>query len=177
MPDKNLTSFVAWWGAVVATLVFLWDIYKWVKSGPSVVVSARPNMKTSVGAPQNLSGKHYVVVEAVNKGNKKTTITHLVYYHYSSIIKRILKKPSATFFVPNTGLDQRLPHVLEPGERWLGIIEQSKDLEKMAGQGYLHCGINHALKAKPVLQRVRIGMTERAHNDRVQPIAHTAGSD
>jgi hypothetical protein len=157
MPDKSLTSFVAWWGAIVATLVFLWDIYKWAKSGPSIVVSAQPNMKTSVGAPQNLSGTNYVVVEAVNKGNKKTTITQLVSYHYSSIIKRILKKPSATFIVPDTGLAQRLPHVLEPGERWMGIIEQSKDLEKMTGQGYLYCGIYHALKARPVLQRVRIG--------------------
>lgn len=155
MPDKNLTSFVAWWGAVVATLVFLWDIYKWAKSGPRVVVSARPNMKT-FGGPQNLGGKSYVVVEAVNKGSKKTTITHLVGYHYSSFVKRILKKQSTTFFVPDTGPTQRLPHVLEPGERWLGIMEQNEDLEKMAGQGYLYCGINHSLKTKPVLQRVRI---------------------
>ena len=88
MPDKNLTSFVAWWGAVVATLVLLWDIYKWTKSGPSVVISARPDMKTFVGAPQNLSEKKYILAEAVNKGNKKTTITHLVSYHYSSIVKR-----------------------------------------------------------------------------------------
>lgn len=155
MPDKNLTSFVAWWGAIVATLVLLWDIYKWTKSGPNVIISARPDMKTSVGAPQNLSGKKYIVVEAINKGNKKTTIILLVCYHYSSITTRILKKPSAIIVVPDTGLAQRLPYVLEPGERWQGIIDQSKDLEKMAGQGYLYCGIIHALKRRPVLQRVR----------------------
>ena len=156
MPDKNLTSFVAWWGAIVATLVFLWDIYKWLKSGPSVVVSAQPNMQTFGGLTQSLGGTNYVVVEAVNKGNKKTTITHLVGYHYSSFIKRLLKKRSAAFFVANTGLTQPLPHILEPGERWLGIIEQNEDLEKMARQGYLYCGISHSLKAKAVLQRVRI---------------------
>ena len=111
----------------------------------------------SFGGLQNLGEKDYVVVEAVNKGSKKTTITHLIGCHYSSLVKRLLKKQSTAFFVPDTGLAQPLPHVLEPGERWLGIIEQNENLEKMARQGYLYCGINHALKTKPVLQRVRIG--------------------
>ena len=157
MPDKNLTSFVAWWGAVVATLVFLWDIYKWLRSGANIVVSARPNMQTFGGLTQSLKDTSYVVVEAVNKGNKKTTITHLIGCHYPSLIKKLLKKQSTAFFVANTGPSQPLPHVLEPGERWLGIIEQNEKLEKMARNGYLYCGINHSLKTKPVLQRVRIG--------------------
>lgn len=156
MPDKNITSFVAWWGAIVATLVFLWDIYKWVKSGASVVVSAQPDMQTFGGLTQNLEGTNYVVVEAINKGNKKTTITHSVAYYYSSFIGRLLKKRTKTFFVANTGLAQPLPYVLEPGERWLGIMQQNEDLEDMAKQGYLYCGIIHSLKKKAVLQRVRI---------------------
>lgn len=156
MPEKNITSFVAWWGAIVATLVFLWDIYKWVKSGASVVVSVQPNMQSFGGPAQSFGGTNYVVVEAVNKGNKKTTITHLVAYYYSSLIKRLLRRQSQAFFVANTGLAQPLPHVLEPGERWLGIMEQNQDLEKMAGEGYLYCGINHSLKARAVLKRVRL---------------------
>jgi hypothetical protein len=155
MASNNVTSFVAWWGALVATLVFFWDIYKWVKLGPKVAVSARPNMKT-FGGLLSLGEKEYVVVEAVNKGSKTTTVTHLIGCHYPSLIRRLRKKQSTAFFVPDTGLAHPLPHVLPPGERWMGIIEQTKELEEMARNGYLYCGVNHSLKTKPVLQRVRI---------------------
>src|SRR5437879_4880685 len=41
----NLTDVVAWWGAVVATIVLLWDVYKWTHRGADVRVEAAPNMK------------------------------------------------------------------------------------------------------------------------------------
>ena len=35
-----------WWGAFIATLVLVWDMYKWKHSGPIINVSASPGIKT-----------------------------------------------------------------------------------------------------------------------------------
>lgn len=39
----ELTSLAAWWGASVATLLLFWDIYKWRKSGPNIIVKVLTN--------------------------------------------------------------------------------------------------------------------------------------
>lgn len=92
----NITDFAAWWGAVIATLVLAWDIYKWKKSGPLIEVSASPNMQILGGMPDSLSGKTYVAVEVRNTGKGKTTVTHLVGYYYSSFINRLKRKKTTS---------------------------------------------------------------------------------
>ena len=39
---------LSWWGAVLATIVFLWDIYKWWTVGPKLRVSVQ-TVSTAVG--------------------------------------------------------------------------------------------------------------------------------
>ena len=53
-------------------------------------------------------------------------------------------------------LAPKLPHILEPGERWLGGIEQNDELEKLSRNGFLYCGICHSNSKKSVMQRVII---------------------
>ncbi|MFZ3065657.1 MAG: hypothetical protein WA277_10295 [Nitrospirota bacterium] len=152
----DITDIAAWWGAVIATLLLLWDVYKWKKAGPHLEVSASPNMQTFGGIPDTLGDKTYVVVEIRNTGNAKTTLTHLVGYHYSSFINKLRRKKSKNFFVPTPILAQPLPHILEAGERWIGGIEQNDKLEEMSRHGYLYCGGYHSCGKKPVVQRVVI---------------------
>ena len=45
------TEIVAWWGAILATIVFAWDIYKWWTAGPKLRVSVQTGMK-SINMPQ-----------------------------------------------------------------------------------------------------------------------------
>ena len=152
----SATEIAAWWGAVIATLVLAWDFFKWKMSGPIINVSASPNMKTFGGIPDGLEDKTFVVVEVTNTGDRKTTLTHLVGFQYKSLLQKVRKKQDKSFIVANPALSQPIPHILEPGERWMGGIEQNEELEKMSREGYLYCGVYHSSGKKPVLQRVVI---------------------
>jgi hypothetical protein len=39
------TDIAAWWGAVIATAVLIWDIYKWRTAGPRIALDVRSGMK------------------------------------------------------------------------------------------------------------------------------------
>jgi len=150
----NVTGLAAWWGAIIATLVLAWDIYKWMRSGPILVVTTSSNMVGFGPMPGQVKDKTLIVVEVQNIGNLKTTITKLVGFHYPSLLKWFRKKHSRVFIViPSL---QPIPHVLNPGERWLDYIEQTPELEDMSRNGYLYCGVYHSSSRKPIIQRVVI---------------------
>lgn len=150
------TELAAWWGAGIATLVLAWDIYKWRKSGENITLTATPNMQSYGAMPSEMDDKTYVVVVVTNTGDKKSTLTHLVGFQYNSYIGYLLNKSISSFFVTNAALVQPLPHALEPGEQWQGIIEQNSDLENMSRSGRFYCGVYHSNNKKPVLRRVVI---------------------
>jgi len=153
----KITDLAAWWGAIIATLVLVWDMYKWKHSGPIINVSASPGMETVGKIPNHLEGKKYIAVEVTNTGDKKTTITHLVVFHYISLFQKLIKKKDKSFIVATPALfPPPLPYMIEPGERWLGGIEQTSELEEISRNGYLYCGVYHSCGKKPVLQRVVI---------------------
>jgi len=94
-----ITNIAAWWGAVIATFVIIWDIYKWTHSGPIINVTASPNMQAVGNFSNRESDKDYISIIVTNTGNIKTTITHLVvfYYKYKPVLSKILKKKTKTF--------------------------------------------------------------------------------
>ena len=152
-----ITNIAAWWGAAIATFVLLWDIYKWTHLGPIINVTASPNMQPFGEIPNHPGEKKYISVEVTNTGTRKTTITHLISSHYKSLIFKLIKKTDNNYVIPTPAfLAPRLPHILEPGERWLGGIEQNNELEEISRNGLLYCGIYHSNSKKPVLQRVII---------------------
>ncbi len=112
-------------------------------------------MKTFGGVPSGLEDNTYITVEVTNEGNRKTTLTRLVGFHYKSIFQKFRKKQDKSF-IANPALSQSLPYVLEAGERWLGGIIQNKELEEMSKNGYLFCGVHYSSRKKPVVQRVVI---------------------
>jgi len=153
----KITELAAWWGAIIATLVLLWDMYKWERSGPIINVSASPNMQPFGKIPNHPEGKKYIAVEVTNIGNRKTTITHLVVFHYKSLFRKIRgKKDKSIIVLLPALLPPPLPYVIKPGERWLGGIEQTSELEETSRNGYLYCGIYHSCGKKPILQMVVI---------------------
>jgi hypothetical protein len=152
-----ITNIAAWWGAVVATFVIIWDIYKWKHSRSIINITASPNMTTFGEIPDHPRDKKYISVEVTNTGAQKTTITHLLSSHYKSLIFKLIKKTDKNYVVLTPAfLAPKLPHILEPGERWLGGIEQNDELEKLSRNGFLYCGICHSNSKKSVMQRVII---------------------
>lgn len=152
----NASDAAAWIGATTGSLALLWDIIKWGKTGPRIHVSVAPNM-TAYGAAEMLLGKEVcILVEANNIGDGKTTITHLVGFYYDSWLKWLLRyKPTKTMVVPDP-TPGKLPHVLDKGERWVGMMEQNEELARMSRKGYLFCGVYHSTSRRPVLARLVI---------------------
>jgi hypothetical protein len=59
----SVSDVAAWWGAVLATVVFAWDVYKWAKSGPRVVMTVQTHMKM-INIPRWSAEATYVTVRA-----------------------------------------------------------------------------------------------------------------
>lgn len=149
------SDIAAWWGAVVATAVFGWDIYKWRYAGPKIEVSASPNMMQLIGDGSPADGP-YLVIEARNNGDRKTTITHVVmFWHTRSRVLRPSNKPTKSFIVPRQD-PTPLPYILEPGERWMTMAKQDAEVESMGQSGALFAGVFHSGSKKPVLVRLFI---------------------
>lgn len=155
----TLTDTLALIGALTGTIALLWDFFKWSQTGVKVLLRISPNMTPFGFAEEEFKSKLNLFVEVTNTGDKKVTITHLVLTYYDSFWKRVLKRSSKNFIVLNP-LPGQLPQLIDIGDRWVGLIEQSQDLEKMAKNGYLYVGINHSSSAKTLLKRVKINILE-----------------
>jgi len=42
--NVTLTGVLAVWGAFIATVVLIWDVYKWITSGPWIHLEVKANM-------------------------------------------------------------------------------------------------------------------------------------
>jgi hypothetical protein len=153
------TEVVAWWGAVIATLVLIWDVYKWKTSGPRIKFSASPDMEI-IGDPQKQKeGKTYITVKAINIGGRPTTITKVGIIHYKSQFNRLIKKSDKKAIIIDTGLPYQLPYVLQPGAVWDGFIPQ-ENVEGMSTYGQLYCVLFYSNKKRPKTARIKILKTK-----------------
>lgn len=149
------SDIAAWWGAGIATLVLVWDLYKWGQSGPQLELSVYPHMDPYGGAAVYGKGP-FVVLEVRNNGDRKTTITHCVGFCYASRLHKLFYcKPKHSFIVPNPATGN-IPHVLEAGERWMGLLIQNEDLVKWSQSGHMCLGVYHSGAKQPVTSHVVI---------------------
>jgi hypothetical protein len=65
------SDIAAWWGAVVATLVFLWELYKNWQAGPRLRLTVNANM-IFIGDASPM-GQSFVTLRAVNIGDAPTS--------------------------------------------------------------------------------------------------------
>lgn len=158
MSDLKLTELAAWWGAIVATIVLLWDIYKWKRSGPALQVSVTPDDIHTPGP--RLQGGPYIAVTVVNVGGRRTTLTDLVAVYYPSLWLVLTRKFEMYYYLKPWG-GERLPFELNPGSAWTGRFHQDNTVGNQVRDGYLYCGIKHTSSRKSVLRRVRISGIKR----------------
>ena len=156
----NLTDTVdpiAIYAAIVATTVLAWDVWKWLREGPRLRVFANPGYKT-IGIPTVDPDATWVMVKVTNVGTSPTTINMVGGAMYNNWIKRLLRKPSEQFFVATPVLAgmPKLPHVLDPGNEWTGLINQDDEFESMARQGLLYVGLYHSVGNRPIWRRLII---------------------
>jgi len=147
-------EIVAWWGAIIATVVLVWDIYKWKTSGPKIRFVVCPGMIV-VGDPTR-EGQSFISAEATNIGDRPTTITNLVFQHYKSYFAMLRHKPQTSMIVTEPSASQPLPYVLQPGSVWRGLCPQTDEIVNLAKAGYLVCGLCHSHSDKEIDHRVII---------------------
>jgi len=155
----TIIDLLAVWGAFVATLVLLWDIYKWKTYGPQISFTARPNMLI-YGDSRFPSDKDFISAEAVNNGDKATTITNLGFRVYRNRFDRLLGKSRINAVIGNTGL-KPLPYVLEVGTVWSGLADQDKLEEKTLPKDIIIFELSLSHSNKPKKVRVRISKTKK----------------
>lgn len=141
-------------GALIGTAVFVWDIYKWRAARANLRVSASPNMRFVNPLYGTEEKGNLIFVEAVNTGDKNTTITHFVAMNFTSWFSKLRGKAAEAVFIPIPG-HQPLPHKLAPGERWTGMINQDDLRKKMDSAKQLYCGVYHTGGLRPCLDRVQ----------------------
>ncbi len=146
----------AWWGAIIASVVLLWDIFKWFSKGARILVSAAPNMQTVNPLKGKLDDEKMILVEVVNIGDLPTTITHLTIYQYSSFWDKLRNKRSNQGVIPMQGAGSELPHLLGSGARWVGRIDQSDVIDKFCKDKIFYCGVYHTFSKKPVASTVNL---------------------
>lgn len=146
MGQDNLTTFLAWWGAIVSTAVLAWDVYKWLKTGhPKLVVSANGNFVLV----QSNSSQKYIVVRITNNGDKPTTLSLITYRFYKTkpSTKHKQHPDERGFFSEAIGTTVQLPHKLDVGDQWSGMYLQTAKLEKMAKEGFFYIEAEDSSKA------------------------------
>lgn len=153
--DNLIVLFIALYGAVLSTFVLFWDIYKWKSSGPKIMGEIQTNM-IGVNVQGSNSDKK-ITVNLSNNGDKPTTINSLNLLYYKSSLTRIIQKPQKTFFVPIPSQSHPIPHLLNTGTTWLGIIDQTNEIEKLAKDGILICTV-HFSHTKKNIMKLRINI-------------------
>lgn len=139
------TEYIAWFGAVLSFIVFLWELYKYKQTRPILRIKTYANMQEIIGGA--LQKPSYVKVDVVNIGEIPTTLTNLSLKDKKSRNQFVVIMPA--FAIP-------FPYVLKPGEMWTGGIEQDKELEDMAKNGKLFCQVHHSWAKKPSRKRIII---------------------
>lgn len=151
----SATEIAAWWGAVVATLVLVWDAYKWNARGARLRVVAHPNM-TVRNVPYISEEDRFVAVTVYNTGDQPATISTIAGRHYKSRLHKFFRRENLNFLVVNPGFGPGLPAVVEPGGEWNGGISQEQLMESPGAGGLLLCGVCVSTSKQPVLVRVHL---------------------
>jgi len=164
----NNTHLIAWWGALTGTSVLIWDVLKWVKSGPKLKIRIQPHtvyMDSEVckvektedgGEAKTLKTYHHI--EIVNVGDAPTTILniqagvkkakfpdwkdYMVSFSYSS-----------QAFAPH--FDKKLPQVVHSGEVWSCRLpdEYVQSFFNRGGEPRLFIYVGH--RDKPLVKKLR----------------------
>jgi hypothetical protein len=142
MPSRiTVTDVLAWWGGLTGTLAFVWDVYKWRRRGPRVLVDVVTDMFAVGSGALATPDERLVVLTATNVGDQPTTITQMAALWYRARFQKVRHRPEEQFIIsPLANIGEIIPHLLKPGERWIGAITQSK-VEQYLNAGRFECGV------------------------------------
>lgn len=153
---EGTTVVVAWWGAITATLVLIWDIVKWIKSGPWLRVSVRPNTIYHDSARKLVKDDGHgnreeqvspsIHIEIINLGLQPTTILGISAERHLSIGGSAGYDGSRF----QAHYDKQLPYLLGSGEVWSCRVDQDI-MSRLPGEGPVRAYITVSHAKKPMI--------------------------
>lgn len=155
------TDYIAIYGAIVATLVFAWDIAKWLTSGPYIKSSTtchvtykdsrtiRTEIEEDVTTHIHAT---YCHIEIANVGDRATTIINVEGTHKKAKKQLARLFCTAEKFIPHQ--EKELPFILEPGEVWSARFEM-EDVVRLAERGRPVILVRLSHRRKPLLMWLR----------------------
>jgi hypothetical protein len=149
---------VAIYAAVVATIVLLWDIYKWWHSERLKLDGfVSPDMTTFGSATTpDTEGKTFSTIRVQNRGSVPCVIQLVMLVAYKNLFPQLRGKPSLKAVVDHSSIfGPRLPCRLEKGQEFSSAVIQDEEFEKMSREQRLFMGVTHTMSSKPFLVRVK----------------------
>lgn len=150
------------YGACVATGVALWNVFVYRRDNRvRLAGSVNTNAVTIGGALTPVTaGKKYIVIYVSNHGTVPCQVNSMCVLAYKNLFNawrgRLEVGQSGIIVDPMSALTrQRLPYRLERGNRYIGMCEQTKELEELSRTKYLYAGVNHSMADRPFRVRVR----------------------
>lgn len=144
-------NVVAWWGAVLSTIVFVWNIAKWLLSAPKLQIKVFPNSYEWKGKIEILPDeiveqgvrikkmKPFVIVEVRNVGRGATTLLN-IRLSQSDTPKGMEKTMDTTESCDP--LSEPLPAVVDAGHVWLCRFDQIEATKNRMENGTPHLSID-----------------------------------
>ncbi|TCT43652.1 hypothetical protein EDB29_101459 [Vibrio crassostreae] len=166
----DTSNIVAWWGAVVATLVLGWDVLKWLKSGAKIKTRLVLRVQYSDSEPirqaQTENGlvsiyETYTHIEVINVGSVPTTVMGIELTHPS-------KKNTAKIITTQMAFDvlggKSFPCVLGVGEVFSCRVPADRYERFMEmGTPEFHLSMSH--KTKPLVFRASKSANNKFKSD------------
>ena len=154
---NDISLVAAWWGALIATVVLLFDLYKWAKSGPSIMCESNYGWKIMMEGIED--DNEYIYFTVTNTGDRLTTITKQAAAYWDTKWATIFSKPKQQFFIKGGlhGLG-KVPMIIKPGEIWISLGRIGEDIRGLMDQGgYLYLSLYFSHRRRPLRFKVAKG--------------------
>lgn len=162
-------DIVKWWGASVATIALLWNVYNSLSNAPRLKVKLKSPItysdsrvisvtKTDHGEVQECA--MYCHIEITNTGKLPATVTNIEATHSENGHGRIFS--SSQRFMSHS--KNTIPMLIAPGELWSCRLEMD-DLYCLSKCGKPEIRIEVSYKDKPIVVMPKVPANESSQQD------------
>jgi hypothetical protein len=154
----DLTMGLAIYGAALSTVIFVWEIIKYVRDKPRISVVAKPNMQGIYDyKPTEEERKQaWILAQVTNISDKPVVLTHFYLEWYAGRCAKFLNRGKKSFFVkPPVSGTGALPAELSPSQQWTGLANQDEEADRLLKSGILLACVATSTGKRAVRVRVK----------------------
>jgi hypothetical protein len=97
----------------------------------------------------------YVAFNVANVGKADTTITHVAVYAFKGARSWLRNRPTKVWLVNHAIAAYEIPYVLKPGQTFMSMGKQTRDIERWSREARLYGVILHSFGSRPLFLRIK----------------------